>query len=179
MRKKKFKKKAVAHSEMRKKEFRKKAAVFLIKFFLIYAVLQALLFVFPIMPLLEFIAGTEASWLGLQSQGNIVMANSHGFEIAENCSGLVSVSVLAAIVFSLSRPELHRKILLFAAGALFLFPLNLLRVYFVLLAAVKIGPGIAEALHVATWFVTSAAIIAVWYFLTKRISKAKDFSELL
>lgn len=164
---------------MQKKEFQKRAIVFLAKFFLIYAALQALVLLLPMNSLLEFIAGTEASWLGLQAQGNAILFDSHNFEIAENCSGLVSISVLAAIIFSLRKPELRKKIALFAFGTAILFPLNLLRVYFVLLAAISFNAEIAETLHVATWFITSAIIIVLWYFLTKRIAKVKDFSGLL
>jgi len=164
---------------MQKKEFRRKAIFFLAKFFLIYAGLQALVLLLPISALLLPIAAMEASWLGLQAQGNIILFDSHNFEIAENCSGLVSISVLAAIIFSLSRPELRKKIALLAFGAAILFPLNLLRVYLVLLAAISFNPEMAETLHIATWFITSAIIIALWYFLTKRIAKVKDFSGLL
>jgi exosortase/archaeosortase family protein len=161
------------------KDFNRKAIVFLIKFFLIYAVLQTLILVAPIEELTEFIALTEANALGFEAEGNIIMFNEHRFEIVANCTGLLSISVLAAIVFSLRKPSLKKKLSLFAVGALILFPLNLFRVYTVLLVSVSFNPGIAESLHIATWFGTSAAIMILWYYLTKRIARVEEFSLLL
>lgn len=161
------------------KLFREKALVFLVKFFAIYALLQLLIVSLPLGFLENGIALLEANALGLQAEGNIIFFDSHAFQIVPNCTGLAGISVLASIIFALRRPELKKKILLFAFGALALFPLNLLRLYLVLLAAVLFGPEMAEGLHIASWFAVSAAIILLWYWLTKRLAKAKDFSGLL
>ncbi len=158
--------------------FKKKAIVFLLKFFALYAVMQFLILVAPLGFLQEFIAATEATMLGLEAKGSTILFNDHRFEIVANCTGLMSISVLAAIVFSLKKPELKKKIGLLAAGAAILFPLNLLRVYFVLLAATT-NPNIAESLHMLTWFAMSAAILILWYCLTKRVAKVKRFGKLL
>lgn len=161
------------------KDFNRKAIIFLIKFFLIYAVLQTIILAAPIGFLKEFVALTEANALGFEAEGNIILFNEHRFEIVANCTGLMSISVLAAIVFSLRKPSLKKKLGLFGVGTAILFPLNLFRVYLVLLAAVSFNPGIAENLHVATWFGTSAAIMILWYYLTKRVAKVEEFALLL
>ena len=159
--------------------FKHKATLFLIKFFLIYAILQTIILMAPLEPLQNSIAEFEAGLLGLEAEGNTIPVNSNRFEIVANCTGLMSISVLAAIIFSLRKPELKKKIMLFAAGAIILFPLNLLRVYLVIVTATTINPELAEILHTITWFTTSAIILAMWYYLTKRIAKVKDFPTLL
>jgi len=161
------------------KGFWKKAALFLVKFFLIYAVLQYIILNAPLGLLENWIASIQAALLGLKAEGNIVLFNVSRFEIAANCTGLMSIAVLAAIVFSLRKPEMKKKIALLALGFLVLFPLNLLRVYLVLLVAISLGPGSAEALHVATWFAMSAAILFLWYYLTKRLAKVEEFAAIL
>jgi hypothetical protein len=37
----------------------------------------------------------------------------------------------------------------------------------------------AEAVHVFTWYLMSALILLIWYYGTKKVSKIKDFSELI
>ncbi len=161
------------------KQFREKALVFLVKFFVVYAALQILIVLLPLGFLENGIALLEANALGLQAEGNTIFLDSNAFQIVPNCTGLAGISVLASIIFALRRPELKKKVLLLAFGALALFPLNLLRLYIVLLAAISFGPEMAEGLHVASWFAVSAAIILLWYWLTKKVARAKDFSSLL
>lgn len=164
---------------MQDKEFEKKAIVFLAKFFAIYAVLQFLILAAPIQGLQQSIAWLEGNAFGLETEGSLILFNGHSFEIVANCTGLVGISVLAAIVFALRKPEFKKKAMLFGLGALILFPLNLLRVYLVLLAATSFNPDAAEALHVATWFTTSAAILLLWYYLTKKVALVKEFGSLI
>ncbi|MCX6798520.1 MAG: exosortase/archaeosortase family protein [Candidatus Diapherotrites archaeon] len=162
-----------------KKNFGKKAALFLAKFFVIYGALQALLLAAPLGPLLQWIAATEAGALGLQSSGNEIIFSGFSLLIGQNCSGLMSGSVLAAIVFSLRRPGLRKKIALALGGAAALFIVNLARLYFVLLWAMDFGAGSAEAAHTATWFLMAGAIFAIWYCLTKKIAGTESFAEML
>ncbi len=162
-----------------KNEFSRKALFFLLKFFAIYAVLQLLILNAPIESLKEWIAFIEAQGLGLESVGNRVLFQGHGFEIVANCTGLMGISVLAAIVFALRKPDLKRKAVLFAFGAMVLFPLNLVRVYFVIWAALSFGIQFSEAIHVLTWFLSAGLILGLWYYLTKKVASVKDFSSLL
>jgi len=131
----------------KQESFERKAIIFLVKFFLIYAVLQTLILAMPLTFLQESIASSQASLLGLESSGSQIFFNSHVFEIVANCTGLMSISVLAAIVFSLRKPALKKKATLFALGTIILFPLNFARVYLVLAAALYLNPGMAEALE--------------------------------
>ena len=160
-------------------EFKKKAILFLIKFFVIYAVLQFLILVLPIGFIENGIAEIEANAIGEGAEGNLIELEGHSFQIVPNCTGLVGISVLAAIIFALRKPKLKKKLALLCIGALILFPLNLLRIYFVLWVSIIYNPEIGETLHMTTWFIAAGAILVIWYYLTKRIAKVKNFAELL
>ena len=157
---------------------KRKETVFLIKFFAIYLVVQYLILIAPLAFLQEAIASFESSLLGLQSVGSQVYANGV-FVISASCTGLVSASILAAVVFSLKKPELKKKVAVFVAGAIALLLLNLARVYFVLVVALNWGVEAAETAHTVSWFSTAALILIVWYFATKRIANAKNFADLI
>ncbi|MBU0662223.1 exosortase/archaeosortase family protein [Candidatus Micrarchaeota archaeon] len=156
-----------------------RALGFVLKFFAIFLVLEAGLFSFGAAPLEEWIAGFEAQALGLESAGNVVIAGGNEFTINESCTGLVSGIILASIVFALRRPALREKLKIFTAGFVFLFPLNLLRVYFVLLSAQWRGAETAEFVHIASWFMGAGFVLLFWYFLTKRFAGVKEFNELI
>ena len=156
-------------------EFKKKAILFLIKFFVIYAVLQFLILALPIGFIENGIAEIEASAIGGKAEGNVIEFDNatatHSFQIVPNCTGLVGISVLAAIIFALRKPKLNKKIALLAIGAAILFPLNLLRVYFVLWISIVYSPEIGEILHITTWFIAAGAILVIWYYFTKKLQK--------
>ncbi|MCX6801604.1 MAG: exosortase/archaeosortase family protein [Candidatus Diapherotrites archaeon] len=157
----------------------RKSALFLAKFFVIFSVLYCILWFAEIQPLNEWIAGIESWALSIERNGSTLAAGDSNFTITNYCTGLVSASILAAIVFSLRKPPLEQKIRIFMLGAAALFFINLGRVYFVLLAGIAFGGNTAETLHTISWFVMSGFIILLWYYLTKRLAKIKEFSELL
>ncbi|MEM4663208.1 MAG: exosortase/archaeosortase family protein [Candidatus Diapherotrites archaeon] len=158
---------------------RKHEFMFLIKFFLIYGTLQAGIYLADINPLTNWIASFEASLFDLENQGNVIRANGVAFVINNSCTGLVSISVLAAIVFSFRKPDLKHKLLVFLPCSLILFLVNLLRVYLVLYAGVHINHRLVEPLHISSWFLMSAAIVFLWYVGTKKIAKIKHLNELI
>lgn len=155
----------------------KKIIFFCAKFFIIYFVLQYLIELADLSALNNFIAYSSASLLGLGYEGNIVFVNGAIFTITNFCTGLVSASVLAAIVFSLRKPALGKKVVLFLGGLVLLLLINIPRVSLVLYSAMM---GLdAELVHTLTWFIMSAAVLLIWYYGTKRVAKVKDFSELV
>ena len=127
----------------------------------------------------EFIASTQAGILGLESLGNLVLVNGNSFQIVSSCTGLVSGSVLAAIIFSLRKPRLKLKAIIFAAGFGGLLVLNYFRVLMVLWSAREFGVDIAGAVHVVSWFATVAFVLFLWYHITKQVTGARDFSGFL
>lgn len=164
---------------MKGKGFSRAGMLFLAKFAAIFLVLYVLLFVFNPVWLENWIASLEAQWLGAQAVGNVVVVKNSSFIISESCTGIISMIILASIVFALKKPGIGKKIMLFAFGAIVLFFANLGRVYLVLLSASAFGFWAAEMLHVVSWFAMSALIIALWYYLTKAITKAKSFEEFI
>ncbi len=155
----------------------KKIFWFCVKFFIIYFVLQYLIELADLSALNNFIAYASASILGLSFGGNIVLVAGNVFTITNMCTGLVSASVLAAIVFSLCKPRIGQKVVLFMGGLVLLMLINIPRVSLVLYSA-SIGFD-ANLVHTSTWFIMSAAVLLIWYYGTKRIAKVKDFSELV
>lgn len=155
----------------------KKILVFLVKFFVIFAVAQTLIEFAPLAPLNNTITEISASALGLESLRSDVVVGEGVFSVTNSCTGLVSVSILGAIIFSLRKPRLRKKLALFLAGAIIIMLINIPRIMLVLFAA-KIGFN-AELVHELTWFLMSAIILIIWYYGTKRMEKIKEFRELL
>lgn len=153
---------------------------FLAKFFIIFSALEAGINYFGFKWLQGFIAASQAALLGLRSAGDLVFL--HGgeiFEVSPSCTGLVSGGILFAIVFSLKKPQLWKKAAIFAAGALLLLVLNYFRVIAVLWTGKTYGAGAADIVHVASWFSTTIFVLALWYYFTKKITGAKDFSDFM
>jgi len=157
----------------------KKSIAFLAKFFAIFGAGELLLPVIPLDWLEQSIAGLEAKMLGIKATGNIVSVQNYEFLINEYCTGAVSSLILFALVFSLKKPGIKTKAGMWAVGTSVLFIANIGRVYAVLWSAANISPGIAESVHIASWFLVSGIIIALWYYLTKNIAKVENFRELL
>ncbi len=154
-------------------------ALFLLKFFMIFSVFEAAVNYFGFAPLQEFIASSQAQLLGLESSGDLVFVKGGIFQISPSCTGLVSMSILFAIVFSLCRPELPKKIFIFLIGAILLLFLNYPRVLAVLWTGREFGPGAAQVVHMLSWFSTTVFVLALWYYFTKKITGAKDFSDFM
>lgn len=145
----------------------------------IFLVLQEILVWIDLTLLKNGLAQFSGNLLGLAVDQNRVMVPTGSFEIDNLCTGLLSVSVLAAVVFSLSKPRLKQKILLFAAGGIVLFLFNIPRLILVLWIGKEFGLAAAELVHHVSWVSTSVLILAAWCVGTKRIANIKNFGELL
>jgi len=154
----------------------KKLLFFVAKFFVIFAVLNILIELADLSFLTNFIASVSASFLNAQYLHNIVFVKNF-FIITNSCTGFVSASILASIIFALKKPKLKKKIILFLLGTAVLLIVNIPRIIFVLYMS-KIGFN-AELIHEMTWFLMSAVVLAIWYYGTKRIEGIKEFNELL
>lgn len=157
----------------------KKMLLFLAKFFALFFISSYVIENADLAPLNPLIAGITATATGLSSSGNAVFVPSTGetFLVTNLCTGLLSASILLSIIFSLKKPALGKKIIVFLAGMVLLLLINIPRVALVL-AAAKNGFD-AETAHVASWFLMSAAVVALWYYGTKKIAGTKNFEELL
>jgi exosortase/archaeosortase family protein len=125
----------------------------------------------------NFIAELIGSILGLHVIANNIFFNETIFLIQPNCTGLVSAGILFAVVFSLKKPEMKTKSMIFLIGGIFLLLINLVRIYFVVLMGVLFG--LAELTHIISWFAMTAFILGAWFYLTKKIAKIKGFEGFL
>ena len=158
---------------------RKNEIEFLLKFFAIFAVAEFLLFVLDFSALENFIAKGAASYFNLAFQGNLIFVGGWIFEITSSCTGLVSTGILAAIIFSLKKPDVKRKLAIFLSGAALLIILNYFRVFLVIGIAKDYSPAAGQIAHVLSWFSTAAFVIALWHYFTKKITGVKNFSHFL
>jgi len=159
------------------KEHNKKLIVFALKFFIIYFVLSTLVGLIDLSFLTNRISAISAQYLGLSYSNSSIFVNQGEFIVGNSCTGLVSASILIAIIFALKKPIDKKKILLALLGAIILLIVNIPRVMLVLFAA-KEGFD-ADLVHMSTWFLMSIIILLVWYFGLKRMTKVKDLSELV
>ncbi len=157
----------------------RREAVFLAKFFMIFAALQAAISLADLSAVNEAIAAIAAGFLGLERNGALVFARGEWFEITNECTGLVSSAVFAAIVFSLRKPRTALKLALFALGAAVLAGANLPRVIAVLMVAKSFGSAAAGIAHVVSWFAMLGIVLLVWYYGTKKIAGAENFRDFI
>ena len=155
----------------------KKETFFLLKFFAIVIFFQLLLIAFEPIALEEFLASAESAPLGLESTGNLIQLSEGAFVITANCTGLLSAGVFIAIVFSLRKPCLGKKLMISAAGILTIFIVNLARLFAVILTGKTFGLAVAELVHVVSWFAMFFAIMMAWYYFTKK--SGQEIKEML
>jgi exosortase/archaeosortase family protein len=155
-----------------------KLLVFLIKFFTIFFVLSFIIEKLDLTFFLNIITSISANCLGLEFLGNKIFIERAVFIVTNSCTGLVSASILAAVIFALKKPKMHQKLKLFVFGTLLLVVINIPRIILILFVA-SIGVMDPDLIHTITWFLMSFMILGVWYFGTKYVSKIKEFNELL
>ena len=152
-------------------------AYFFVKFFAIFFALNYIIGLLDLSFITNFLASFSSAVLGLKVTGSTVFLSSSQFTVTNFCTGFTSGAILAAVIFSLRKPALGKKSLLLIFGLILLFLVNIPRIILVLFAA-KYGFD-AELVHEFTWFLMSAAVLAIWYYGTKRLAGIKDFSELI
>ena len=140
--------------------------LFLIKFFALFLIPYALIHIIDLGWLTSAIASTE-SWLfnaaGIPSSvvGSEIIAAGTSYTIIADCTGLVMVAMLFALLWATPLKD-KRRWLFLAIGVPFLLLFNLARLFVTLWAGVALGPVALEAVHLCFWFVDAAAAVAVW-----------------
>ena len=157
----------------------KEEAGFIIKFSAIFALSEFILVYGDFTALQNIITAGVSNYFALEYAQNLIFVPGGTFAIVSSCTGLVSIAVLAAIVFSLKKPELWQKAAIFIVGASLLFALNYVRLFLVIWAGKEYGLLAGEIVHIISWFTTAAFVIGLWYYLTRRLTGAKSFSGFL
>jgi exosortase/archaeosortase family protein len=173
-----LKKQILSFQKQNKNNPNYKILIFLIKFFAIFFILSTIIEAMDLTFLTNFLAFITANYMGLAYKASIIFAQNHTFIVSNSCTGLVSASILASVIFALNRPKLPQKIKLFIFGALLLLVINVFRIFLILFSA-EIGILDPDFVHTITWFLMSGLILIIWYYGTKKLAKIKDFSELI
>ncbi len=149
-----------------------KNVMFLIKFLALFLLFYFLIYNLPIIPLQNFIASQLANFLSLQHSSHYIFINNHNFSIEPDCTGLISLSMLASLLLALKKPSLKRKLLLFILSIFLIFPFNFLRLVLVLSIA-KLSFQYSLITHTISWFFMAIFVLSIWYFIIERVYKIK------
>ncbi len=155
----------------------KSILIFLVKFFGIFIILEALITLIDLTLLTNFITIIVANLFNLPYLNSTIFVNSSSFIVTNSCTGLVSLAILTAITLPLKQMKLKNMVLVIAIGAILLLTLNIPRIALVIYAGI-LGFD-AELVHEFTWFVMSAIILLIWFYGVKLIQKEDDFSKLI
>lgn len=150
---------------------------FVFKFCLIFFTLFFIIEIMDLSFLNNFLAEKVAKIFGLEYFENIIFGNGINFLITNLCTGLVSISILAGIIFSFKKPIIENKIIFFVLGALILLIANFFRIIFVIFIA-NLGFD-AELVHTITWFLMSGIIILIWFYGNKKLLGYKKLNQLI
>jgi len=149
---------------------------FLLKFFGIFFALFALLKALDLRMLAEIIAIMEEALLkffgfAVSREGTLLILQNRTFEIVSECTGLVLVILLIALLYSTKiRESARRRALLLYVPFLLVF--NIFRLLITLVSAVLI-PDFFDAMHVFLWFVDSGVVMFLWYHVLTTQGKGK------
>ncbi len=145
---------------------------FIIKFLIIFLLLQYLILNIDLIGLETTIAQIEGKILGLENFNNVILKEDIAFVIGPNCTGLLNSAILVALVFSFRKPKLDKKIMFLAAGISIILLVNLIRLYLILLAPSEY----VSILHTLSWYINSIIVLGLWYWFMKK--ELKSFNEL-
>jgi len=140
--------------------------LFLAKFFILFAIPYALIHVIDLGWLTRAIASIEsglfnAAGIPSSAVGSEVIAAGANYTIIADCTGLVMVAMLFALLWATPLKD-KRRWLFLAIGAPFLLLFNFARLFITLWTGIALGPTALETVHLGFWFVDAAAAVAVW-----------------
>jgi exosortase/archaeosortase family protein len=156
--------------------FDKKLLIFLLKFFTIFFVLEIILLNLKINFYNSFLAFITSAYLGFLNEGNKIFLNNTVFVVDNSCTGLVSIIMLASLIFSI-KGNLFKKTKFFVFGVLVLLLINIFRIMLVLLVA-SVGFD-ADLIHTLTWFIMSGIVLGLWYYFITKILLIKNIREVI
>lgn len=96
--------------------------------------------------------------MSLPYNSNVIFAGKN-FIITNICTGLTTVSILAATIFSMRKPQLKNKVVLFLFGSIIILLVNIPRIILVIYS--HLYGFDSELVHVLTWFVMSGVVLFI------------------
>lgn len=146
--------------------------VFIAKFALFFSIPYVLIHLMDLGTLAGFVAGFEGWALGGQVAGSTILLAGMPYEIIADCTGLVMISMLAALLVA-QRGETDKKLAAFALFAPVLFGFNLLRLWATISIGAANGPEAMEAAHLGFWMVDAGAVLLAWLVALKFVFRQR------
>lgn len=138
---------------------------FFVKFIAAFFLLYALLYVFDLRFLTNFIASVQSQALALTGfpnslDGSVISIPGRAvFEVVRECTGLVMIFMLAALLYA---TRTKSSLYYFAIFAPLLFVFNVVRLFATFYVGASLGIQAMEVAHVLLWFVDAAAVFFLW-----------------
>lgn len=109
---------------------------------------------YPVVKILSIIGFEDVN------KDNTFIVDNYNIVVNNFCSGLFSIGLYLAIIFSPITKSKY-KISLAFYGSLFLYIINILRIISILTLSIYINP---EILHYIGWSLMSLTIFTIWYY---------------
>lgn len=167
----------VKNKRTEKKDY-KKFVPFLIKFSIISATGTIILPLLNLSLFTNSIVDIVAAISNVTAFGDILYVKNQPLVVTNMCIGLESTIILAAVIFSLKKPEFNKKVYNLAIAGMFLLAINLVRIITVVEIA-KIDFSLVDFVHMVSWLFTTAVIFAAWYVLSKKELEKHTLEELI
>jgi len=132
--------------------------VFCLKFFIIFFGFSFILEQINLSFFTNYLTFLISTIMSLPYNSNVIFAGKN-FIITNICTGLTTVSILAATIFSMRKPQLKNKVVLFLFGSIIILLVNIPRIILVIYS--HLYGFDSELVHVLTWFVMSGVVLFI------------------
>lgn len=144
---------------------RKTIRRFIIRFFIVFGLVELLAYLFPPLAYQAWLAQLLGEWHRIPVQGIFLSVNGIQFEISAFCTGLSTWGLFLGLLYGFSIPSNKQKIVYALLGWIIIFFLNIIRLFLIVYVGKTIDANAVELLHTLTWFAMSAAVMGGWYLL--------------
>ncbi len=156
----------------------KRVRRFLIRFFLVFALVEVFLTIAPPLAFQMWLADALGSVLHIPTDGIFLFVNGIAFEISAFCTGLTTWGLWLGLLYGFSYPRGMDKLKYALLGLIGIIFVN----YFRLLVIVYLGKvssfAAVDGLHTLTWFIMSALVMGAWFVLLSVHLKTNDSKKI-
>ena len=138
---------------------------FLFRFFAIFLIVEVILSIFPPVFFQEWLARIIGNMLDIPVQGVFVHVNNLRFEISAFCTGLSTIGLWLGLVYGFPFPPAREKTRYALAGGGIILLANVIRLVGIVYVGMLSSFAAVDTLHTITWFVMSALVCGMWYYL--------------
>lgn len=138
---------------------------FLFRFFAIFLLAEVFLTLFPPIYYQEWLARIIGNMLDVPVQGVFVHVNNLRFEISAFCTGLSTIGLWLGLVYGFPFPLAREKMRYAIMGGGIILLANVIRLVGIVYVGMVFSFAAVDLLHTITWFVMSALVCGMWYYL--------------